>query len=102
MSTIIDYIQRPAVFEPEAITVMGDAYERALRVCPTSAPESVRQVIATRIIAFARTGERDPQTLCEQALAGLDGLAGPSVATSKHPCSVVRTTRENGPSPRGE
>jgi len=82
VSKIIDYIQRPAVFEPEAITVMGDAYERALRVFPT-APESVRQVIATRIIALARTGEHDPQTLCEQSLAGIDGLVGPSVATSK-------------------
>ncbi|MFY9685236.1 MAG: hypothetical protein WAJ88_05520 [Pseudolabrys sp.] len=83
MSTIIDYIQRPAVFEPEAIAVMGDAYERALRIFPTSAPENVRQVIATRIIELARTGERDPHTLCEQSLAGIDGLVGPNAATSK-------------------
>jgi len=35
--------------------------------------ESVRQVIAARIIGLARTGERDPHKLCEQSLADLDG-----------------------------
>ena len=73
MSTIIDYIEGPAVFEPEAISVMGDAYERALRFFPTLTSESVRQLIAARIIELARTSERDPHELCEQSLAALDG-----------------------------
>ena len=73
MSAIIDYIEGPAVFEPEAISVMGDAYERALRTFPTPTSESVKQLIATRIIALARAGKRDPHELCEQSLAALDG-----------------------------
>jgi hypothetical protein len=71
--TINNYIQSREAFDPEAISVMGDAYERALKTGPTLASESVRQVIAARIIGLARTGERDPHKLCEQSLADLDG-----------------------------
>jgi hypothetical protein len=71
--TINNYVQTPEAFDPEAISVMDDAYERALRIAPTPASESVRQVIAARIIGLARTGERDPHKLCEQSLADLDG-----------------------------
>ena len=73
MPTINNYIQSREAFDPEAISVMGDAYERALKTAPTLASESVRQVIAARIIGLARTGERDPHKLCEQSLADLDG-----------------------------
>ena len=31
MPHITNYIQRPATFGPEAISAMGDAYERALK-----------------------------------------------------------------------
>jgi hypothetical protein len=71
--TINNYIQSREAFDPEAISVLGDAYERALRIAPTPASESVRQVIAARIIGLARTGERDPHRLCEQSLTDLDG-----------------------------
>jgi hypothetical protein len=70
---IINHVQSPEAFDPEAISVMDDAYERALRIFPALASESVRQVIAARIIGLARTGERDPRKLCEQSLADLDG-----------------------------
>ena len=73
MPTINNYVQNPEAFDPEAISVMGDAYERALRIAPTPASEGVRQVIAARIIGLARTGERDPHKLCEQSLTDLDG-----------------------------
>jgi hypothetical protein len=71
--TINNYIQSPEAFDPEAISVMGDAYERALRIAPTPASESIRQVIAARIIDLARTGERDPHKLCKQSLTDLEG-----------------------------
>jgi hypothetical protein len=74
--TINNYIQSREAFDPEAISVLGDAYERALRIAPTPASESVRQVIAARIIGLARTGERDPHKLYEQSLADLDGAVG--------------------------
>jgi hypothetical protein len=70
---ILNHVQSPEAFDPEAISVMDDAYERALRIFPALASESVRQVIAARIIGLARTGERDPRKLCEQSLADLDG-----------------------------
>ena len=73
MPNIINHVQSPEAFDPEAISVMDDAYERALRIFPALASESVRQVIAARIIGLARTGERNPRKLCEQSLADLDG-----------------------------
>lgn len=73
MPNIINHVQSPEAFDPEAISVMDDAYERALRIFPALASENVRQVIAARIIGLARTGERDPRKLCEQSLADLDG-----------------------------
>lgn len=73
MPTINNYIQSREAFDPEAISVLDDAYERALRIVPALASESVRQVIAARIIGLARAGERDPHKLCEQSLTDLDG-----------------------------
>jgi hypothetical protein len=74
--SINNYIQSHEAFDPEAISLMGDAYERALKIAPTTASESIRQVIAARIIGLARTGERDPHKLCEQSLADLEGPVG--------------------------
>lgn len=71
MTNIIDYIRRPAVFEPEVVTAMGDAYERALASFNTLPEKTVREVIAGRIIGLAQKGERDPGVLCEKALAAL-------------------------------
>lgn len=71
MTNIIDYIRRPAVFEPEVVTAMGDAYERALASFDTAPVKTVREVIAGRIIGLAQKGERDPRVLCERALAAL-------------------------------
>ncbi len=75
MPTIIDFIEPAAAFDPEAISVMGEAYERALESCGVTAPTSVREVIATRIISMARAGERDPIKLCAESLAALNGSA---------------------------
>jgi hypothetical protein len=33
--------------------------------------DGVRQAIAIKIIEFAKAGERNPDLLCEQALAGI-------------------------------
>lgn len=71
MPTIVHYIKQPAVFDPETLSVMGVAYERALRAFPKSAPKDVREVIAMRIINSARAGERDPAKLCQIALSAL-------------------------------
>jgi len=71
MPTIENYIKQPAVFDPETISVMSAAYESALRCFPTSAPKSVREVIAARIISGVRGGERDTDKLCQLALSAI-------------------------------
>ena len=71
MTNIIDYIRRPAVFEPEVVTIMGDAYQRALGSFDTLPAKIVREVIAARIIGMTQKGERDPAVLCAKALEAL-------------------------------
>jgi hypothetical protein len=59
----------PGAFDPEAIAAMSEALEAALKELQgTGEPEVVRERIATRIIAAAKLGERDPARLVEAAL----------------------------------
>ncbi len=86
MPNIIYYIRRPAVFEPETITVMGEAYERALASFESPPPKVVREVIAARIIDMAGKGERDPHQLCQNALETLGARTGSKQAGApSHP-----------------
>lgn len=84
MPNIIEYIRRPAVFDPETIAVMSDAYERALASFDFPPPKTVREVIAARIIVMARKGQRDPHLLCDGAIEAIpvrsrrDGPSSPS------------------------
>jgi len=65
---------KPGEFEPEAIAVMSEAFEAACKdLQDTGQPKVVPEVIAERIIAAARIGERDPARLRAAALAGLPG-----------------------------
>jgi hypothetical protein len=51
-------------FDPVAIAVLGEAFEAAVKELPDNAqPEVARELIAGRIIAAARLGERDPARL---------------------------------------
>ena len=63
---------QPGAFEPEAIAVMSEAFEAALKELQDTG-DVMREVIAIRIIAEATLGERDPVRLREAALAGLSG-----------------------------
>jgi hypothetical protein len=61
--TIRSFIE-PGAFDPEAIMVLGEAFEAAVKEIPDNAqPEVARELIAGRIIAAARLGERDPARL---------------------------------------
>jgi hypothetical protein len=61
--TIRSFVE-PGAFEPETITVLGEALEAAVKELPDNAqPEVARELIARRIIAAARLGERDPARL---------------------------------------
>ena len=70
MPTITDHIQG-AVFEPQIISLMGSAYERALKSFPGTASQHIREAIAGHIIFMVRAGERNPDKLCEESLAVL-------------------------------
>ena len=59
-------------FDDAATSAMGEAFDKAcksLRSFGTAC--TVREIIAKRIIAVARNGERDPARLHEQALLAL-------------------------------
>jgi hypothetical protein len=61
----IHSLMQPGAFGPEAIAVMGDALDAALKELQDIGQsdvqsEAVRETIAVRIIGAARLGERDP------------------------------------------
>jgi hypothetical protein len=65
---IHNFIQ-PGAFDPEAIGAMIEAFDAACeKLGDIDQPEVAREVIAGRIIAAARLGERDPARLVEAAL----------------------------------
>jgi hypothetical protein len=65
---IRSFIQ-PGAFDPEAIGAMIEAFDAACqKLGGIDPPEVAREVIAGRIIAAARLGERDPARLLEAAL----------------------------------
>ena len=58
-------------FEPDVITLMGEALEAACKALDDSDRQvETREIIARRIIAAARFGERDPVRLRTAALVG--------------------------------
>ena len=56
-------------FDDDATLVMGEAFDRAcVLLYRFGSLVTAREMIAKRIIAAARNGERDPARLCDQAL----------------------------------
>ncbi len=63
----------PGAFEPEVIAAMSEVLEAALKeLQDTGQPNVAPEVIAGRIIAAAKLGERDPVRLREAALRKRD------------------------------
>ena len=68
---------KDATFDPEHVKAMGKAFDSIIRgLRDRGQSRVVREVIAERIVALAKTGERDPDKLCERAKDAL-GI-GPS------------------------
>jgi hypothetical protein len=64
---------QPGAFDPEAIAAMIEAFDAACeKLGDIDQLEVAREVIAGRIIAAARLGERDPARLLEAALRKAD------------------------------
>jgi hypothetical protein len=67
--TTIPFILDEPSFDPEVARIMGMAFVTACKALhDVGQPEVVNTVIAQRIIAIAKTGERDPNRLCDRAL----------------------------------
>ncbi|MGN6572865.1 MAG: hypothetical protein ACTHLO_15765 [Pseudolabrys sp.] len=65
-----------AAFDPETIAALEAAYEMARRsLHDKGQPPLVQEIIAERIIAAAKTGEKNPNKLCETALIALGNKA---------------------------
>jgi hypothetical protein len=70
MASIVPFISN-AIFEPEDIKTMSDAYDRALeKIRDFGYPNRiVKEIVAKRIIKLAKAGERDLHRLCDSAMA---------------------------------
>ncbi len=59
-------------FDPETLRALGAAYDLAVAgLNDGGQPDTVCEIIASRIVAAATRGERDPQKLCQVALRGI-------------------------------
>lgn len=69
MATILPFLKDQSVFEPETTQAMASAFEEVCRVLNLS--ESAvceRETIASKIINFARRGERSSLALIERVM----------------------------------
>jgi hypothetical protein len=68
---------RNSPFDPDTVKTLCDAYDKAVRSLHDRGrqPHIVNEVIAQRIIALAKQGERDPDRLCADALKALGNKA---------------------------
>ena len=61
--------EREAAFEPEAVQAIAGAFEEACRKLGLAErTDPLRDIVASKVLEVARTGERDPVRLCERAL----------------------------------
>ena len=63
---------RDVSFDPDTPHIMGQAFDGACKeLHDIGQSDLVKTVIAKRIIAIAKTGERDPNQLCKRALKAI-------------------------------
>ena len=58
-----------AHFGSDVFAIMEDAYQRASK--SLNGPLSVRKFLAKEIVELTQQGERDPEILCQKALASM-------------------------------
>ena len=76
MSGVVVQLFEQAAFGPDEVKILTDAYDRARRsLHDKGQPAIVQEIIAKRIIALAKEGERDPARLCADALTALGNKA---------------------------
>jgi len=56
-------------FDSETTRAMGEAYDKTRKLLhDRGQPHLVQEVLARKVIDVARTGERDPDKICERVL----------------------------------
>jgi hypothetical protein len=69
MASIIPFIPT-AAFDDETTRIMGEAFDAACQALKGKGqPSVIQEIIARRIIASARKGERDPDRLRDAGVA---------------------------------
>jgi hypothetical protein len=72
MGELLKFIPPNANFDPETAAMLGAAFDKAIAALhDRRQPEIVREAPAKRIITLAAKGERNPDRLCEAALAAM-------------------------------
>ena len=72
MAQVLQFVPPACAFDSEVAAVLLAAYDKAiLGLNDKGQPSLVREIIAKRIIEIGAGGERDPDKLCETALARL-------------------------------
>jgi hypothetical protein len=67
-ATIIPFLDINS-FDAATTRAMGEAYDKAYRMLHDKGqPHIVQEVIARSVIKVAKTGERDPDKICERVL----------------------------------
>ena len=58
-------------FDAETRHILGVAFEAACVALRTDTDDYINEAIAKKMIDFAKTGERNPDLLCERVLDGI-------------------------------
>ena len=75
-------------FDDTATSAMGEAFDRACKSLENLGFDiRAREIVAKRVIAAAKSGERDPVRLCQQALIpfGIEDMSMPVISVGPKP-----------------
>jgi hypothetical protein len=105
---ITPYLKGPYYFDLETRRALGIALEMAcIAVSTGDDDDHVRRTIADKLIAPARTGQRNPDVLCDKALEAIcrpaHDLKKPSTDTvGRSPVSLASLAPAARPEPPGQ
>jgi len=72
----INPVLAKSVYEPDEVDAMAKAFEATCAALGLSRrDEPIGELVATKVIECARTGERDPKRLCNLVLLELENYA---------------------------
>jgi hypothetical protein len=90
--TVLHLFQDQLSFDPAATKIMGHAFDKACAWLGEFGRSAViHEILAKRIIEVAKTGERNPDRLCKQALNALaDPMPAPAEVAPlfRRPCRL--------------